>query len=1041
MMACSLMGGEPVAADHGANMAKGLELFKNGVRQMLAETCLKCHGGEKTKADFDLSSREALLKGGSSGVALIPGNAKGSPFFKQLTHAEEPYMPHKAPKLAPALLEQIAQWIDFGAPYDKPLLEKTGKAAPKEMVVTDKDREFWSFQPIKKVEPPALKNPAMQAWCRTPVDRFVAAKLEEQGILPSAPLERRKLIRRASFDFTGLPPTPAEVEAFVNDKSADAYEKVIDRLLASPHFGERWARHWLDAVRFAESHGFEQDYDRPFAYHFRDFVIRAFNEDLPYTKFIGWQLAGDEFEPDNPMAMMATGFLGAGVFPTQITANEVERTRYDALDDMAATTGTAMLGMTIGCARCHDHKFDPIPAKDYYRFAATFTTTVRSEVELNMNPAPYKEAKKVYDSGHAPLVQALQTFEKEKLAGRMELWLNEKASAPAPAPTAWVTLDVLESKSKGNATITRNADGSLLFTGTNAEFDTYTLTAQTNLKNILAVRLEAMADDSMKMKGPGRADNGNFALSNFSVEAAPSGGSAKPVVLKLQNPKATFEQSGLPIAATIDADAKSSWAVDPQFGKSQAASYEFEKPAGFEAGTRLTFTLKFENNKGHNIGRLRLAISTAAPALDAAPVPQISVEIGAIVAAAGGVDKINEKQKAELLGWYRSTDPEWQKLNAVVVEHQKKEPKPQTTKVMICSEGPHIKAIRHHTQGGDFLTETHILKRGDTGQKQGIATPGFLTALLSSDADETQWQETRPPDCKTSYRRRTLANWMIDTKKGAGNMLARVITNRLWHHHFGHGIVATPNDFGFQGERPTHPELLDWLAQQLIENGWHLKPIHKLIATSAVYMQGTQAINAAQAVENDPRAKVDNENKWIWRRDRHRLEAESIRDTMLFASGQLQTQLYGPGTLDEGNKRRSIYFTTKRSKLIPILQLFDAPEPTVSIGSRSSTTIAPQALLFINNAQVRGYARSLATRLVEAIKTQPDAEKFKMAAASGYMMAVGRQATPAELADSAAFMKQQMDSYSAAKKANAQELALLDFCQVLLSLNEFVYVE
>jgi hypothetical protein len=298
-------------------------------------------------------------------------------------------------------------------------------------VITEGDRQWWAFQPLKRLQPPKVKTAGS---VRTPIDSFILARLEEKKLKLNTPADRQTLIRRASFDLLGLPPTPEEVDTFVRDKSSDAWLKLIARLLDSPRYGERWARHWLDVARFAESSGFEHDNDRPNAYHYRDFVIKALNADLPYDQFVRWQLAGDEFEPDNPLALMATGFLGAGVFPTQITANEFERTRYDAMDDMLATTGTAMLGLTIGCARCHDHKFDPIPAQDYYRMLATFTTTVRSDIDLDLQPEVYRRAKETFDLEHAPLLAALKTYEERDLPAKFDTWISAGAPLPAPRP-------------------------------------------------------------------------------------------------------------------------------------------------------------------------------------------------------------------------------------------------------------------------------------------------------------------------------------------------------------------------------------------------------------------------------------------------------------------------------------------------------------------------------------------------------------------------------------------------------------------------------
>ncbi|HMF15218.1 MAG TPA: DUF1549 domain-containing protein, partial [Gemmataceae bacterium] len=346
---------QPLPADHAEKMARGRDLFAKHVRQVLIDQCLKCHGGEKTRSGFDLSSRESLLKGGDNGLAIVPGNSKDSRLVKLVTHSEEPHMPSKGAKLSDPQIGNIVAWIDLGAPYDKPLIEKT--AAKKPMKITDEDRQFWSFRPLQKVEPPRVKN---DGWCKTTLDRFILAKQEAKGISGNPAVDKRTLLRRAYFDLVGLPPTPQETAQFLNDTEPNAYERLIDRLLDNPHYGERWARHWLDLARFAESHGYEQDYDRPTAYHYRDFVIKALNADLPFDKFVKWQIAGDEMEPDNPLALMATGFLAAGTHSTQITANQVEKERYDELDDMSRTVGTAMLGLTVGCARCHDHKYDPI---------------------------------------------------------------------------------------------------------------------------------------------------------------------------------------------------------------------------------------------------------------------------------------------------------------------------------------------------------------------------------------------------------------------------------------------------------------------------------------------------------------------------------------------------------------------------------------------------------------------------------------------------------------------------------------------------------
>ncbi|MBS0266875.1 MAG: DUF1549 domain-containing protein, partial [Planctomycetes bacterium] len=579
-------------------------------------------------------------------------------------------------------------------------------------------REFWSFRPLSSVAEPTVRAPQR---VQTTIDKFILQKLEAQGLTLQDRANRSHLIRRAYFDLVGLPPPPEAVEAFLNDTSTNAWGNLLDRLLASPQYGERWARHWLDISRFAESHGFEHDYDRPTAYMFRDFVIQALNQDLPFNTFVKWQIAGDEFAPTENLALMATGFLAAGVHSTQITANEVEKHRYDEMDDMLSTIGSAMLGLSIGCARCHDHKYDPIPQRDYYRLLSTFTTTVRSEVELDLDPEGYRVARGAFEERHKPFVAALEKYENEQLAGRLAEW--EKSGKGTVANVSWIVLEPQTAKSAGGATLTPLPDGSLRATGTNPKFDTYTFVVPTTLTGITGIRIEALADPSLVQGGPGRAGNGNFDLTDFRVSIAPqpaAGATAEAtaVRIKLKNPRATFEQPGLPIAATIDDNPNSGWAVDPQFGKDHAAAYELEAPVGSPEGSVLTFTLVFQGNDQHNFGRTRLSVTTApqpaATELAGSGVPQPVLE-----ALARPAEQRSPAQHKSLLKWYATRDPEWQKLAQAAAEHLAQAPKPQLSKALISSEG--LAAVRLHTQGGDFLPETHFLRRGDPNLKDAVA--------------------------------------------------------------------------------------------------------------------------------------------------------------------------------------------------------------------------------------------------------------------------------------------------------------------------------
>ena len=952
----------------------------------------------------------------------------------------------------------------------------------KKAATPEEGKAFWSFKPLAKVEPPRVKSAAA---VRTSVDNFILAKLEAAKLQMNSPVEKRKLIRRACFDLIGLPPKPEEVEAFVNDKSPRACEELIDRLLASPHHGERWARHWLDLARFGESHGYEQDYDRPFAYHYRDFVIRALNGDLPYDQFVKWQIAGDELAPDNPEAWFATGFLGAGTHATQITANQAEKERYDELDDKIATIGTAMLGLTIGCARCHDHKFDPIPTADYYRLISTFTTTVRSDHDVDLNSAETRRLQAEFDAKMKPLKAAREAFEKEKLPARFDAWL---AGSPALPQPEWLTLDLEAFRVSGgyygiNST-KKQEDASWVVSISAGSPDTITFTAKTSLTNLTALRLEALTHNSLPNGGPGWSKDGGFNLQTLTVTAKPQKGGAQPVTLAFKQRRSPGEKSATTTPIPWKSAAKSN--------RDQFAVFETDRPFGFAEGTELSFTMKFPTGFDRNLmGRLRVGVTRAASASADGPalvltkdfeaasaafaalgsargpraVPGVppgtpsvthntdadqlvnKVASGATPDAAREARALPAAQRDALTRVFRTTAADWLKLNAAVQEHLRNEPKPKLVKALVCSEG--LPAIRLHTQGPDFYEKTFLLKRGDLAQKLNEATPGFLQVLMRSPEGEKRWlagqasspsAETLqlqgasnktgetpapPPGSRTPFRRAALANWLTDTEHGAGNLLARVIVNRLWQHHLGRGIVSTPSDFGATGDRPTHPELLDWLAGELIKNGWRLKPIHKLIMMSAVYQQDTAT--------DAKREKADRDNRLWWHRAPQRLEAEVIRDSVLAVSGRLDDTMFGAGTLDEGMKRRSIYFFIKRSKLIPMMVQFDAPEPQQGVGLRVNTTVAPQALYMMNNPHVRASAMDFAKKLKPlADKSPEDAVK------AAYETALGRTPSRIETADATAFIRQACDTY---KEGDALELALADFCQVLFGLNEFVYVE
>ena len=1004
---------QAVEQDHAAKMVASQALFNKTVSATLKEHCLQCHGGEKTKSGLNLVTREDLMKGGDQGVAVVPGKPMESLLYLAVAHLEkEIAMPPKKPKLSASTIADIEEWIILGAAYDKPLLEKS-PAGKEPMQVTPEDRRYWAYAPLQ-LRAPRTEHHQDQST----IDRYIRASHEEKGLEAAEPVAPEKLIRRAYLDLIGLPPTPEEIDSFIRNEDPTAYEDLITQLLNRPGYGERWARHWLDVARFAESHGFEHDYDRKYAFHFRDFVIRALNSDMPYDTFVRWQIAGDELAPENPEALAATGFLGAGVYPTQITLSEAERIRFDATDDMVATMGSAMLATTIGCARCHDHKYDPIPTKDYYELLSAFTQTVRTEIDLETSK-PTGEAIQAFDFAMARLKEEASLFRKEKAPQRLDAWLRKNLpEQPQEQDSSWSTLIAEPLVSKGGATFERLKDGSYLASGPNPSSDVYTFIANSPIEQARALRIEALSHPSMKRGGPGRATNGNIGFSNLVVTAGTQ-------ALELASPRGTFNQSSqLHVDHIIDGNTKTGWAVDPQFGKDHAVVFEIRNPDVIKgSGRRLSLKLHFGLNSQHTIGRLRISVSSRLPAhlplLEEDRDPQKDARKELLTLGRAATRKGQSADYPRMLELYLELDPEWASIQNRVAALESNRPKGKKEKVMICTEG--LKPMRHHTNSGqvpDFYQESYYLVRGDPAQKNGIAPVDFLDVLTRNNKTADYWAAERPPGSRTSMKRSRVAKWITDVDNGAGHLLARVVVNRLWYHHFGRGIVESVNDFGFQGSKPTHPALLDYLANDLITNGWTLKRLHKKIMMTAAYRMGS--------TESEANKAVDPANRYWWKRSPRRLEAEAVRDSALAVSGMIDRRMYGAGTLDQGMKRRSIYFSVKRSKLIPMMQLFDWPDTMTSQGRRAITTTPSQALIFINSPQVREMAAHFAKIVLKS--SDP--------LGTAVYRAHGALPSPERRAQLKKFLKEQTASYG-----GRQEPAMIDLCHALLASNEMIYVE
>ena len=946
--------------------------FESKIRPVLVESCYQCHSTQalqsgKLQGKLLLDSRDGVRKGGESGPAVVPMDPDSSLLISAINY-DGPEMPPKS-KLPQNVINDFLKWVEMGAPDPR---DGTNAVVQQKDIDIDAGKTFWSFQPLKTAVPSGVRN---TTWATTDIDKFILAGLEEQNIAPNSTADRITLIRRLYFDLWGLPPDRGDVEAFISDQSPAAYQGLVNRLLEGQHYGERWARHWLDLARFAESNGYAFDVDRKAAFHYRDFVIRAFNDDMPYDEFVRLQVSGDLLAPQDILAQAATGFLAAGPFTSQQTQKERERSRYEQLDDIIGTLGTSMLGLTVGCARCHDHKFDPLGQHDYYRLIACFEQTGFQDFDWDPDPAGTKMAMDAFNVKHQPFVDVRTAFEKNVLPDRLAAWEQTNAS-PEPETTLslwhhigpFMATDFTAASEQKFAPekeieLTK-AVGDLYWTAKPEWKDGTvhnTLTGN-NAANYLFRTIEVAQDAALEVSF-GYNDGIQVFLNQKSVLAKPASGPAAPdqhvTILHLNSGRNEL------LLKIVNGDGPSGF-------------YFRANPTEIPESVRNTL----------NLAR----------------------------------NQRSDKQKQELLKWFAPRDRDWARLDQSEKQHLEKKPQPQITKVFAARNGGTTYEF------GEDTRKVYFLARGSSNSKTGRATPSFPRVLMNSEDGEKKWLGDGAQTTKVNQQppRVALGEWLTDHEYGGGHLLARVIVNRLWQHHFGTGIVATPSDFGQQGARPTHTELLDYLALKLIEGGWRLKPIHRLIMTSAVYMQSGTASD--DGLQRDP------DNQLWWRRPSRRLEAEIIRDSLLAVSGTLDKTMFGEGTLDEADLRRSIYLKVKRGSLIPILQLFDAPDAIQGIGDRSVTTVPPQALAMMNSPLVRQLAEKLALRVQENNEMVPE-----QIVDTTFWITLSRPPAPYEAAQMSQFVADQAARYG--NEEAAMTVAVTDFCQLMLCLNEFFYVD
>jgi hypothetical protein len=808
------------------------QFFEKNVRPLLAENCYSCHGDKKQKGGLRLDSLEAILKGGETGPAIVPGKPDESLLVDAINYAG-PEMPPTG-KLAPEKVAVLSRWISLGAPWprDRAAHASTSSARPVQSKLTAVDRAFWSLQPVRKPQlpelPPAQKD-TWSGWSRNAIDDFILKALLDHGLTPAPEADKLTLIRRATFDLTGLPPTLDEIDDFLADEKSDAYERLIDRLLASPRFGQRSASHWLDLVRYAESDGHRQDAFRPQAWRYRDYVVRAFNTDRAYDRFLTEQLAGDELDPDDPELRIAAGYLRLGTY--EYNQRNVRGQWAEILNDITDVTAEVFLGLSIGCARCHDHKFDPILQKDYYRLQAFFTPILpRSDVTT------------------------ARAGEWTAYVAKREIW--EKAASQILGQIA-----ALEKPYRDQGTATAIAK--------------------------LPEEIQAI----------------------------------------LQKP-----ESGRSL-------------LERQLG---ALAYR-----------------------------------------------QISFEHDQVPARITRADK-----------------PRWDELQKALKEFDTVRPVPPDTVLTVSDVGP-------------IAPPTWIPGR----HNEGPVEPGFPSVLDPAPAQ----LETPAAAPGSTGRRLALARWL---SRGDNPLSSRVIVNRIWQQHFGRGLVGTSSDFGRLGEAPSHPELLDWLASELVAQGWHLKPLHRLILTSAAYRQTAQRTTSELAHAT----RVDPENRLLWKRTVERLDAEQVRDAMIAASGELVQAVGGPSARSS-QCRRTIDTRFVRNSRDALLEAFDAPDGNATTPRRNTTTSTTQALLLINGEWTLARATALASRLERLTPRAADQNDRIVLA---YRLTLGRPPEADEREPALRFLERQRRVISSpgSKAAIASDHeSLADFCHVLFNSNEFIYVD
>jgi hypothetical protein len=953
------LGDEPPAS---LPAASGTIDFARDVARILSRNCYRCHGAKKQEGGLALHERERALAGGDGGPAIVPGKSAESRLIRLVAGLDpDNTMPPEGAgePLTPAQVGILRAWIDQGARWPEAAGASTAAA------------RHWSFQPPARPALPAVKD---RAWPRNPIDHFVLARLEREGLTPSPEAGKETLIRRLSLDLFGLPPTPAEVAAFLADARPDAYERAVDRLLASPHHGECWGRHWLDRARYADTNGYEKDRERSI-WPYRDWVIRALNRDMPFDRFTIEQIAGDLMPGASLDQRIATGFH-RNTMINEEGGIDVEEFRYAATIDRVNTTGTVWLGLTIGCAQCHSHKYDPITQREYYRFLAFLNNA--DEPEIDVPDAALARRQAEIDARIKSLQAGLEAHYSRQGTGSLKAW--EKTLRPV----RWNVLKPSRLVSRKHATLTVLPDGSILASGDKPNNDVYEAEFPAPADGLSALRLEVLTDPSLPESGPGRAplfQVGDFLLTEFQVAAAREGQAFAAVPLG----RATedYAAPGRSAALAIDGVTDTGWSVKDRVGQPHAAVFGLKDPltVGGERTIRVTMHQEFIHQM--TIGRFRLSATTDRGPVSASGLPADVEEILLVPRS-----RRTAAQWQRVKEHYLTIAPVLAAARRPIEELRRARPRFPTTMVMQERPAQHARTTQVHKRG-------EFLKLGEA------ASPGVPAAL-----------HPLPPGANPD--RLVLARWLVDEQNP---LVGRVVMNQLWQTLFGRGLVSTAEDFGTQGARPTHPELLDWLATELPRRGWSQKTMLRLIVTSATYRQSSAATPALLA--RDPR------NELLARGPRFRVNAEVVRDIALAASGLLTPTIGGPSvhppqpegatSLAYGSNpwptstgadryRRGLYTYLKRTAPYAAFITMDAPTSETACVRRERSNTPLQALTLLNDEVFLEAAQALARRVLAECPGSSPKDRI----AHLFRLCLSRDPRPEEAARIRAYLDRQL---------------------------------